>query len=175
MITNGSQPVGRGIGPALEAMDVLSVLRNETSAPQGLKERSLQIAAEVLELAGASTPGEGIHLARQILESGRAYKKFEAICRAQGEFKEPQYAPHKIAITSKISGKVVDIDNRKLAKIAKLAGAPKELSAGLLLNTSLNCVVKTGDVLFTIYAAEKGELGYALEYLNSQQDIIVIN
>lgn len=74
MITDGSQPVGRGIGPALEAMDVLSVLRNETKAPKDLKERSLQLAAEVLELAGASKPGEGIFLARQILESGRAYK-----------------------------------------------------------------------------------------------------
>lgn len=175
MITDGSQPVGRGIGPALEAMDVLSVLRNETKAPKDLKERSLQLAAEVLELAGASKPGEGIFLARQILESGRAYKKFEAICRAQGEFKEPHYAPHKIAIHSKKSGKVIEIDNRKLAKIAKLAGAPKELSAGVLLNISLNSIVTADDVLFTIYAAEKGELQYALEYLNSQQDIIMIN
>lgn len=44
VITNGSQPVGKGIGPALEAMDVLSVLRNENNAPEDLKQRALLLA-----------------------------------------------------------------------------------------------------------------------------------
>lgn len=174
IITDGSQPVGRGIGPALEAMDVLSVLRNETAAPQDLKERSLLLAGEVLELAGIAKQGEGIIKARNILESGKAYQKFEAICRAQGAFKEPHYAPHKVDIRSVVDGTVVEIDNRKLAKIAKLAGAPRELSAGVLLQTPLQSKVSKGDILYSIYAAEKGELSYALEYLNSQRNIIVI-
>jgi thymidine phosphorylase len=39
LITDGSQPVGRGIGPALEALDVLAILNNELDAPQDLKDR----------------------------------------------------------------------------------------------------------------------------------------
>ena len=43
--TDGSQPVGRGIGPALEARDVLAVLQNAPHAPQDLRKRALTLAA----------------------------------------------------------------------------------------------------------------------------------
>ena len=36
VVTDGSQPVGVGLGPALEAMDILAVLRNEKDAPADL-------------------------------------------------------------------------------------------------------------------------------------------
>jgi thymidine phosphorylase len=174
MITDGSQPVGRGIGPALEAMDVLSVLRNETHSPQDLKIRSLEIAAEVLELAEIVELGKGFKLAEKLLSSGEAYSKFESICKAQGAFKVPEYAPNKIGIEADKSGVIVEIDNRKLAKLAKLAGAPKELSAGVLMQCHLNKEVKKGEILFYIYSAELGELNYALDYLKSQTNIIRI-
>lgn len=174
LITDGSQPVGRGIGPALEAMDVLSVLRNEKDAPQDLRLRSLQIAGEVLELSEIVHQGEGLKLAEQILLSGEAYSKFESICKAQGAFEIPTYAPNKVAIEADRTGIVVEIDNRKLAKIAKLAGAPKELSAGVLMQCCLNKKVQKGDILFYIYSAELGELNYALDYLKSQNNIIRI-
>ena len=51
VVTDGSQPVGIGLGPSLEAMDILSVLRNEKNAPSDLRERSLLLAGELLELA----------------------------------------------------------------------------------------------------------------------------
>jgi thymidine phosphorylase len=174
LITDGSQPVGRGIGPALEAMDVLSVLRNETHAPQDLKIRSLEIAAEVLELAEIVELGKGFKLAEKLLSSGEAYSKFESICKAQGAFKVPEYAPNKLGIEADKSGIVVEIDNRKLAKLAKLAGAPKELSAGVLMQCHLNKKVKKGEILFYIYSAELGELNYALDYLKSQINIVRI-
>jgi thymidine phosphorylase len=37
VITDGTQPVGRGMGPTLEAMDVLAVLKNQADAPPDLK------------------------------------------------------------------------------------------------------------------------------------------
>jgi thymidine phosphorylase len=58
IFTDGSQPVGRGVGPALEAVDVLAVLRNEINAPQDLKERALLLAGGILELGGAVGKGE---------------------------------------------------------------------------------------------------------------------
>ena len=42
--TDGSQPVGRGIGPALEAQDVLAVLQNKPDAPQDLRESRINIS-----------------------------------------------------------------------------------------------------------------------------------
>ncbi|MCE3259830.1 MAG: thymidine phosphorylase family protein [Bacteroidetes bacterium] len=95
IITDGHQPVGRGIGPALEAMDVLSVLRNEKHAPADLRQRSLMIAAALLELSGKFKKGEGMPMAIALLDNGRALKKFMNICNAQGGFTEPEFAKYR--------------------------------------------------------------------------------
>jgi thymidine phosphorylase len=174
LFTDGSQPVGRGIGPSLEAMDVLSVLRNEKNAPQDLKERAILIAGSIIDLAENSKTKNGIITAEKILASGKAYEKFIAICKAQGGFREPKYAIHKTDIYAHKSGIVTEIDNRRLAKIAKLAGAPHDLTAGVLLLTPLKTKVNKGDALFCIYSETKGELNYAMEYLKSEPDIILI-
>ncbi len=174
IITEGTQPVGRGIGPALEAMDVLNVLRNEPDAPADLRERALVVAGELLELANVATQGHGALAAEKILNSGAAYSKFIAICNAQGRFVEPEFAAHKHAILAKSTGTVVEIDCRRLAKLAKLAGAPKAQKAGILFLSPLGTKVKKGEVLFIIYAQAQGELNYALDYYHDQPEIIHI-
>lgn len=174
LFTDGSQPIGKGIGPSLEAMDVLSVLRNEKNAPQNLKNKALVIAANIIELADESKKENGFNIAEKILSSGKAYEKFLAICNAQGKFKEPKFADYKKDIYAEKSGSVIEIDNRRLAKIAKLAGAPHDKKAGLLLHTPLQTAVKKGTVLFSIYSETEGELNYAAEYLKTETDIILI-
>ena len=174
MITDGSQPVGRGIGPSLEAMDVLAVLRNEVGAPLDLKNRSIAIAATLLRISGSFPPGTEIAAATQILENGDAFRKFKSICQAQGEFKSPRWAKYKYKVLAQCAGVVKAIDNRQLAKIAKLAGAPRSSSAGILFEAPLEKRVVKGDVLFTIYAESNGELAYAIDYLNSLAQLIDI-
>lgn len=174
LITDGSSPVGRGIGPSLEAMDVLAVLRNEENAPKDLKQRALDLAAAVIEIAGIAKEGNGIKKAEEILESGKAWEKFHAICLAQGRFSEPEYAAFNHDFNAPVSGTIKRIDNRKLARVAKLAGAPNDPKAGIKLHHNLNESVEQNAPLFTIYAESKGELQYALDYLHSQNDIITI-
>ncbi|CAM2888140.1 thymidine phosphorylase family protein [Flavobacterium frigoris] len=174
LFTDGSQPIGRGIGPALEAMDVLSVLRNEKDAPQDLRNKSLLLAASIIEMVNGTKNKSGLQLAKEILSSGEAYAKFMAICQAQGGFKEPEFAPYKEDVKAEKSGIVTEIDNRRLAKIAKLAGAPHDSKAGVLLKTPLNTKVQTGDVLYCIYSETKGELKYSIDYMKSEEDIILI-
>ena len=174
VITDGSQPVGRGIGPALEAKDVLSVLRNEKNAPADLRERAIVLAGRLLEMGGKATEGSGSKKALQILTEGTAYKKFVSICEAQGYFKEPGTAQFKQEVKANSVGKVTEIDNRKLAKLAKLAGAPSAITAGVLLHTPLGTQVKEGDTLYEIHAESRGELNYALDYHQTQMDIIKI-
>jgi len=172
--TDGSQPVGRGIGPVLEARDILSVLRGEKDAPQDLKERSLFLAGKILESCSDVSPGKGYLEAQQILEDGRALKKFEAICKAQGGMREPKLAQYTSVITAPHKGIIQNIDNRLIARIAKLAGAPDSPSAGVDLHNPLKTTVEKGQPLFTIYAASPGELNYALHYFHSHQDVILI-
>lgn len=174
LFTDGTQPIGRGIGPSLEAMDVLSVLRNEKNAPQDLRKKALAIAASIIDMVNDKPNENGYIIAKKILSSGKAYDKFMAICIAQGGFKEPEYAIYKMNIHAEKSGMVTEIDNRKLAKVAKLAGAPHDCKAGVLLYTPLKTMVNKGDVLFCIYAETEGELKYAIEYMKSEPDIILI-
>ena len=172
LITDGSQPVGRGIGPALEAIDVLSVLRNEPHAPADLKERAVQLAGLMLEKAGSALGGEGKELALEILESGKALDKFYRICSAQGGFKEPAPAPLQHHILAPADGIVRYINNRRLAKVGKLAGAPRTPGAGILFRAPIGTHLRKGETLFTIYAASQGELNYALAYLKSTGNIV---
>ncbi|MFY9269555.1 MAG: thymidine phosphorylase family protein [Candidatus Manganitrophaceae bacterium] len=174
VMTDGSQPVGHGIGPALEARDVLSVLHGETTAPQNLRDRALRLAGEVLELSSHVPPGQGYASAEAALEDGRAWRKFQAICEAQGGMREPPRAGYTHVVEAERQAEVVRIDNRRLARVAKLSGAPKALSAGLELHTPLGAPVEKGRPLFTVHAETPGELAYALAYIEGQPDILQI-
>ncbi len=173
-VTDGTQPVGRGIGPALEARDVCAVLRGDADAPQDLRERALRLAGEIIELANGTPVGAGYDIANEILSDGRAWTKFQSICDAQGGMREPPAAPHTHTVVAERSGIVQSIDNRRLARIAKLAGAPSAPSAGLDFLAPLGTDVAAGQPLFVIHAEAPGELAYARNYLASQQDIIVL-
>ncbi|MGL5743283.1 MAG: thymidine phosphorylase family protein [Legionella sp.] len=129
--TTWIQPLGKGIGPALEAKDILAVLRNEQHAPMDLKNKALDLAGVLLEFGDKASPGHGRHLAKHILESGQALNKFLAICNAQGGFKEPKTASLMHEVIAVRNGVVTEIDNRNLAKVAKLAGATHDPAAGI--------------------------------------------
>ncbi|MCB0664744.1 MAG: thymidine phosphorylase family protein [Saprospiraceae bacterium] len=174
VISDGSQPVGVGIGPSLEAKDVLQVLRNDAKAPLDLKKHALKLAGTLLELGGRAMRGEGLKLAENILGSGAALEKFYAICKAQGGFKEPGNAPFTHDILSRKKGKVISINNHLLAKVAKLAGAPAAKTAGLEIMVKTGCQVSKEALLFRIHAESKGELQYALDFIEKQNEIIEI-
>jgi thymidine phosphorylase len=174
VLTDGTQPVGHGIGPALEARDVLAVLQREPDAPPDLRERGLLLAGHILEMAEIVPTGGGPALAREILRDGRAWGKFQAICRAQGGMREPSRAPFTRPLNATRPGRVVRIDNRRLARVAKLAGAPRDSSAGLVLHARVGTLVEPGQPLLTLHAEAKGELEYAMAYAASGGEIIAI-
>ena len=170
--TDGTQPVGRCIGPALEAHDVLAVLQNVSDAPQDLRDRALLLASHILELGGAAPAGAGAELARNTLASGAAWRKFQRICEAQGGMRVPPVAKHRHTIVAGRAGVVVNIDNRRVAKLAKLAGAPDDKGAGLELHVRLASRADKGQPLYTIHADAPGELDYALQFSHANRDII---
>tara|TARA_R110002167_G_scaffold173479_2_gene372060 strand:- start:1454 stop:2824 length:1371 start_codon:yes stop_codon:yes gene_type:complete len=174
VITDGSQPVGKGIGPNLEAVDVLLVLQNKEDAPQDLKERALLLAGELLELSEKVETGKGFETAKELLESGKAYQKFEAICKAQGRFSKTYVAPYQFEMHAPRRGTVKKINNRKIAKLAKLSGAPQSKLAGISMNVRLGDAIDKGELLYKLHAETTGELNYALEYYENHDDIIEI-
>lgn len=174
LLTDGSQPVGRGIGPALEARDVLAVLRNETGAPQDLRDRAILVAGAVLELGGASPAGTGVRDATATIESGRAWDKFQRICAAQGGLYEPSRAFYTEALAAGRTGRITQIDNRKLSRLAKLAGAPDSAAAGVSMHVRLGDEIRQGQALLHVHSQSPGEMAYALDYAHANGDVVTI-
>jgi thymidine phosphorylase len=171
-ISDGRQPVGRGIGPALEARDVLSVIRGEPGAPADLRERAITLAGEVIELGGAAGAGCGAAVATSILNDGRALRKFTAICDAQGGFREPPVAALQREVCASAAGRVLTINNRNLARLAKLAGAPAAKAAGVQLHVKMGEIVEAGQPVMTVHAETPGELEYALAFERASPGIL---
>jgi len=172
LLTDGTQPVGRGIGPALEARDVLAVMRASPDAPRDLRDRAVTLAGEVLELAGHCAIGRGESAASAALSDGRAWAKLQAICEAQGGMREPPQAAHRCDQVALGAGRVLAIDNRRLSRAAKLAGAPSAKAAGISLRVRLGDPVESGEPLFELHAETPGELEYARGYLDAHPDIV---
>jgi thymidine phosphorylase len=174
VFTDGSQPVGRGVGPALEAMDVMAVLERTADAPQDLRERALLLAGLILEMAGKAEPGAGQAMARETLDGGRALARFIAICEAQGGLRVPPKAAHMHCVTAPVDGVVSAIDTRLVARMAKLAGAPRDPAAGATMHVRVQDSVRLGQPLFTLHAESLGELQYALSFVRSQLPVVGI-
>ena len=173
IFSDGSQPVGYGIGPALEARDVLDVLQNKHTAPKDLHKKAIRIAVEIVRLAWDMPKNTAHEIVTAKLKSGEAFKKIIAICEAQGGFREPAVARYCKTIEADFTGTISEINNRKIAQVAKLAGAPDSPEAGIDFRIQLKEEVERGQPLFNIHSNSKGELEYAYEYYrNNSQDII---
>jgi thymidine phosphorylase len=164
IITDGRQPIGKGIGPVLEARDAMQVLNNHPGAPVDLREKALQLAGRILEFDPDVRGGQGYMIARDILDSGRALAKMEAIIKAQGCNPEMPVAgnlQHQVLATT--SGMITAIDNLQMAHIARLAGAPMDQGAGVDLHCKLDKPVKQGEPLYTIHAEFAADFRFACE------------
>ena len=121
---------------------------------------------------GRCAAGAGVALAEATLADGRAWSKFQRICEAQGGLRTPPMAPLTHPILAPHAGRMVGINNRTLARLAKLAGAPDAKAAGLALHVRLGDEVAQGQALMTVHAEAPGELAYALDFAKANPDII---
>jgi thymidine phosphorylase len=165
VITDGRQPVGYGIGPVLEARDVMRVLENDPRAPNDLRQKALRLAGRLIECDPDVRGGDGFAIARDILDSGRALARMQAIIEAQGRKPfDPEHPPLgalQFEVRAAADGVVTGIDNLHIARIARLAGAPKVTGAGVDLAVKLGEPVRRGDLLYRVYAGYAADLAFA--------------
>ncbi len=165
VITDGRQPIGFGIGPVLEARDVMRVLENDPRGPNDLRQKALRLAGRLIECNPDVRGGDGFAIARDILDSGRALASMNAIIKAQGarpfNHNQPQLGALTFDVLAAASGVVTGIDNFHIARVARFAGAPKVESAGVDLMRKLGDVVKAGDVLYRVHAEFSSDLEFA--------------
>jgi thymidine phosphorylase len=151
----------------LEARDVMQVLHSDPAAPADLREKSLLLAGRVIEFDPAVAPGQGEARARAILQSGAALAKMNAIIDAQGrrhfDWRAPPLGALAAEVAAETDGVVTAIDCERIARIARLAGAPKAPGAGVDLMARLDDRVARGAPMYRIHATSAAELGFALQ------------
>ncbi len=174
VLTDGSAPIGRGVGPALEAIDILEILAG--GGPRDLKEKGLEIAAHLLAFVKGIELPDARRVVTETLLSGRADKKFREIIEAQGG--DPEVKPEDIEvgrecaeIYAKQDGKITYISNHAVAQAARTAGAPSDKGAGVLLLKKVGDKVKKGEVLARIYSNSRRRLEAAMEFAESMYRI----
>ena len=161
VITDGSEPIGNGVGAVLEARDVMKVLRNKEDAPQDLLEKSLFLAGRLLEFDPKLRGGQGYHVAKEILTSGRALEVMNRIIHAQGKAPQPQLGHLTRDIISNVSGVVEAIDNSRINKIGVWAGAGQYPGAGLDLLKKVGDPVEQGETLYRIHSCNSTDFAFA--------------
>lgn len=165
VITDGRQPIGNGIGPVLEARDVMRVLENDPRAPNDLRQKTLRLAGRLIECDPDVRGGDGFAIARDILDSGRALACMQAIIQAQGskgfDHNNPRLGALHFEVQAPGAGVVSAIDNAQIARIARLAGAPKVQAAGVDLLCKLGDPVQAGQALYRVYADFPADLEFA--------------
>ncbi|MBT4387205.1 thymidine phosphorylase family protein [Candidatus Woesearchaeota archaeon] len=159
VLTDGKNPIGCGLGPVLEAIDVYDVLKNQHDHLKDLIDKSIKLAGNMLELGGLYKKGQGEIVARDILYSNKAFDKFNEIIVAQGgkKINGTNNLKNKLSkciyeVKSNKSGIVKQIDNKIISKIAKMAGAPSHKGCGVYLLKKQNDKVKKNEILFRVYS-----------------------
>lgn len=170
-LTMGDQPIGNAAGPALEAREALLTLLGR--GPHDLVDKATSIAGTLLELAGEKN---GKVKALEALKSGRAYRKFREIIEAQGG--NPDIKPEDISIgdkqlviRSENEGIVLWVNNRLIAQAARLAGAPKDKGAGIIIHVKIGDSIRKGDPLISIFSESSPKLQAAEEFLENNNPV----
>lgn len=176
VVTDGSQPVGRGIGPVLEARDVMAVLRNDADAPTDLRDRALMLAGRVLDFDPALEGSRGYARANELLASGAALAAMERLIEAQGRQKDSfRPGPLQFEVMAPQDGRVSVIDCHLIARIARLAGAPMDKGAGIDLLRKVGETVRKGEPLYRIHAQSETGLGFARDLARESSGYSVIS
>lgn len=163
------EPAGHGVGPALEAQDVLRVLEQKKEWPLALEIKAVRLAGRLLDIcfASAKIDKNGEEEALSILQSGKALEKFREIVKAQkGDDQVSsdsiKFKDHKTEIKAEHSGKIHLLNNYNLNMIAKILGAPEQKFAGIRLNKKLDEKVDKNEEVYMLYSHDHYRLKEAL-------------
>lgn len=174
VLTDGSQPIGNGVGPVLEIVDVLAVL-NRKKSPKDLEEKALFLASKILEMTNNCKRGEGYSKAKKILDSKEALKKFNEIIELQGKKSivlKPAKFSYSYIADEKL--KIVSIDNQLINSLGRTLGCPTDFSAGMYLHKHVGETVFEKQPLITLYAQNRKKLKEGIKFFSKTKPIKTI-
>ena len=167
--TDGNAPIGQGIGPALEARDVLRVLDNHPDAPTDLLNKALFFASQILALdPEVGHPEQGERVAKALLASGAARQSFQDIVAAQGAMTDLDVSVHQREVHAPTAGVVRKIHGHVISNLARTAGAPKIQLAGIDLKKRVGDAVTQGELLYVIQSTDRASVDIAHQHACQQ-------
>jgi len=175
-INQAMEPAGHGVGPALEARDVLKVLEQRPDRPYVLEAKALRLAGKLLDLCFSDTKIKekvsGEDMAKEILKNGKALAKMKEIIKIQGGnphigAEDVPLGKYKTEIEAGKKGSITSFNNNELTVIAKILGCPLDKQAGIYLNRKIDEKVDKGDVLCILYSSDKWLLQEAKDTLKN--------
>lgn len=175
LITDGSDPIGFGIGPGFECQEALAALSPDMETRsqvfgggQELLDKGTLMAGSILEMVGKALPGKGTEMALDIVKKGKAIEKMREIIEAQGgnpkvKIDDIPIGKYKYEVKGDKNGRASHVDNKAISKIARAAGAPKDKGAGIILHCEMGDKIEMGQTLFEIYSESETKLSFAIE------------
>jgi len=173
-ITDGSQPIGNGVGPVLELIDIIKILDPKQEGPMDLEKKALFLSGKLFEMTGKAKKGRGEKLAEEILRSGKAFEKFKEIIKAQnGNLNRLKLAKFKQDMHSVKSGTITEINNYKINSLVRVSGCPVDKSAGVYLYSHVGDKVKKGQKIITLYAESMSRLNETKRFYEKEKPIVI--
>ena len=172
VLTNGTQPIGNGIGPMLELKDIIKILDPKEKGPEDLRKKAIFLSSRLLEMTKKAKEGQGEKMAEEILESGMAFQKFKEIIKAQnGSLDRLREAKFKRDIFASKSGRIKNIDNHKINSLVRVTGCPVDKAAGIYLHFHVGKYVKKGQPLITLHAESIPRIREAKKFYKKSRPI----
>ncbi len=176
LVTDMSQPLGDGVGNALEVAEAVEVLQGRR--PGRLERLCRELAAAVLELTGEPATDARARIDR-IVDSGAGLERFREFVAAQGGDARVADDPWEVLPAAPVvrswtpaGGRVVRIRCRELGELASSLGAGRhrkedavDPAVGLVLSVRVGDAVAEGDVVATVHASSEDDADRALARL----------
>lgn len=174
LITNMDQPLGNAVGNSLEVMEAADVLKG--IAPDDITETCIELAAQMLVLAGKGDPATCRGLVRGQIANGAGLAKLCQMIEAQGgdseallDYSRFAQARYTREVRAKASGWIAKMDTERVGIAACELGAGRERiedaidpAAGIVLARKTGEYVEAGDLLATLYSSSKKRMNEGL-------------
>ena len=183
MITNMDQPLGMAVGNTLEVIEAIETLKGH--GPEDLTQLCLELAAEMMVLAGKGSRDICRRMALETLTSGRAFEKWKEMVGAQGGdvtlMDHPERfpaAPYSRNILAPCDGYIAHLDAEGCGIAASLLGAGRakkedriDVAAGIRFLKKCGDPVKKGEPVALLYTSVQECLDKAEEKMRQSLEI----
>ncbi|MGI6006612.1 MAG: pyrimidine-nucleoside phosphorylase [Ruminococcus sp.] len=167
LITDMDVPLGNCIGNALEVREAVETLQGK--GPEDLTNLCVELAAQMILLAGSDSVEKCRERARRAVDDGSAFQKLLSMVRAHGGDCRVLENPEELArgaysmkVRAEKSGVILRMDTHQCGMAACMLGAGRETKedsidygAGIVLKKKTGCSITRGETLAVLYSSRE--------------------